>query len=159
MNFTRGTLLEAFNVNMNYDIISLFETSLNETIVVEENLIPGYKFYPWNHPDGSRNGGVGMFYKESLPLRGRLDISFEECLVSELMFGHKKSFLLYFIETQLTSPEFDHFIKDFESLCTNFKNEKPYAMFFAGDFNGHMQAWVRVTLMPKEIVWMIYSLR
>ena len=120
-DFYRVTLLEAFNVNMNYDIISLCETSLNETIVVEDNLIPGYKFYPWNHPDGSRNGGVGIFYKESLPLRVRLDLSFEECLVSELMFGHKKIFFTVLYRNpanKVSSPKFDHFIKIFSKTKT-----------------------------------------
>ena len=90
--FYRISLLEAHNTNFNYDIISLCETSLNDTIEVDENIIPGYKFFPWNHPDGNKNGGVGIFYKESLPLRIRRDLSFDECLVTELIFGRKKIF-------------------------------------------------------------------
>ncbi len=54
--------------------------------------IPGYIFHPLNHPSGERRGGVGIFYKESLPLRVRADLSFDECLVSELRFGRKKIF-------------------------------------------------------------------
>ena len=91
-DFCRISLLEAHNTNFNYDIISLCETSLNETIQVPENILPGYKFHASNHPDGNRSGGVGIFYKESLPLRIRHDLSFEECIVSELIFGHKRIF-------------------------------------------------------------------
>ena len=91
-NFYRVTLVEAENVNYNYDIISLCETSLNATIEVTENILPGYKFYPCYHPDGNRSGGVGIFYKESLPLNIRHDLSFEECIVSELSFGCKNIF-------------------------------------------------------------------
>ena len=91
-DFYRVSLLEAHNSSYNYDIISLCETSLNDTIEIRDDMLPGYKFYPWNHPDGNRSAGVGIFYKESLPLRVRPDLSFNECLVSELIFGRKKIF-------------------------------------------------------------------
>ena len=56
------------------------------------------RYHPLNNPDGSKNGGVGIFYKESLPLRIREDLSFDACLVSELKFGHKKCSLQSSIE-------------------------------------------------------------
>ena len=58
--FHRVSLIEAHNTTFDYDIISLCETSLNDTIQIPDNILPGYKYYPCNHPDGSRNGGVGM---------------------------------------------------------------------------------------------------
>ena len=73
-DFTRVTLLEAHNTEYNYDIISLCETSLDNNIQVPE--MPGNKFHSCNHPDGNRSGGVGIFYKESLPLKIREDLSF-----------------------------------------------------------------------------------
>ena len=60
-DFYRITLLEAHNTVHNYDIISLCETSLNDSVQVPENALPGYKFHSCNHPDGDRNGGVGFF--------------------------------------------------------------------------------------------------
>ena len=39
------------------------------------------------------------------------------------------------------SPEFESFLKNFEELHVKIKSENPYAMFFAGDFNGHSQLW------------------
>ena len=132
--------MEADNVNYNYDIISLCETSLNDTIQVPENLLPGYKFYPCNHPDGNRSGSVGIFYKETLPLRIRHDLSFRECIVSELTFGRKNIFFTVLYRNpwnKAPSAEFQHFIIDMENLYQKIKEEKPYAMFFAGDLNGH----------------------
>ena len=142
--FSRVSLLEAHNTNFNYDIISLCETSLNDTIEVPDNILPGYKYYPCNHPDGNRNGGVGIFYKESLPLRLRHDLSFEECIVSELIFGHKRIFFTVIYrnpENKAYSPEFDNFLEHFNNLFLKIKNENPYAIFFTGDFNAHSQAW------------------
>ena len=143
-NFHRITLLEAHNSIFKYDIISLCETSLNDDVTVPENALPGYIYYPLNNPDGSRNGGVGIFYKESLPLRIREDLSFDECLVTELIFGHKKIFFTVFYRNpkhDASSAEFSDFLTNFETLYESIKKEKPYAMFWTGDANGHTQAW------------------
>ena len=99
-NFSRVSLLQAHNTIFKYDIISLCETSLNDDIQVPEGLLPGYLYHPLNHPDGVKSGGVGIFYKETLPLRVRTDLSFSECLVTELSFGREKSFSLYSTETR-----------------------------------------------------------
>ena len=91
-DFYRITLLEAHNTECSYDVILLCEISLNDAVQVPENALPGYKFYACNHEDGARSGGVGIFYKESSPLRIRDDLSFNECIVAEMRFGHKKIF-------------------------------------------------------------------
>ena len=101
-DFYRISLLEAHNTIFNYDIISLCETSLSDEIKVPENAIPGYIYHPLNNPDGSKNGGVGIFYKDSLPLKIRSDLSFDECLVSELIFGRKKKFLYRLLQKPKT---------------------------------------------------------
>ena len=143
-NFYRISLLEAQNTNFNYDIISLCETSLNDTVVVPENAFPGYKFHACNYAGGTKSGGVGMFYKETLPLRIREDLSFSECIVSELIFGHKKIFFTVLYrnpENKANTPEFDKFLENLENLYLKIKNENPFAMFLTGDFNAHSQAW------------------
>ena len=123
-DFYRVSLLEANNLNFNYDIISLCETSLNDSIKVPDNILPGYKFNACNHPGGHPCGGVGIFYKESLPLKIRDDLSFGECLVSELIFGHKRIFFSVLYrnpENTAQSPEFQTFIENFENLYLKIK--------------------------------------
>ena len=142
--FYRVSLLEANNTSCKYDIISLCETSLNDEITVPENALPGYLYHPLNNPSGERNGGVGIFYKDSLPLRVREDLSFDECLVSELRFGHKKIFFTVFYRNPkncASSPEFGNFLLNFENLHKSIQSEKPYATFYAGDANAHTQVW------------------
>ena len=142
--FYRISLLEAHNTLFKYDIISLCETSLNDEITVPENALPGYLYHPLNNPSGERNGGVGIFYKESLPLRVRDDLSFGECLVCELRFGHKKVFFTVFYRNpkiKASSPEFDDFLSNFENLQKSIQSEKPYATFYTGDVNAHTQVW------------------
>ena len=143
-NFYRITLLEAHNTEHNYDIISLCETSLNDTVLVPENALPGYKFHSCNHPDGGRNGGVGIFYKETLPLKIRHDLSFDECIVSEIILDRKRFFFTVLYRnphSKAQTAEFNSFLENFENLYLKITNEKPYAMFFTGDFNGHSQTW------------------
>ena len=143
-DFYRVSLLEAHNTVFNYDIISLCETSLNATVNVKENILPGYHFVSQNNPDGSKNGGVGIFYKESLPLRIRQDLSFGECLVSEIMFGRKKIFFSVLYRNpahKASSIEFNCFTDNLEKLTNQMRSEKPYAIFFTGDFNAHSQTW------------------
>ena len=142
--FYRISLLEAHNTLYKYDIISLCETSLSDDITVPENALPGYIYHPLNNPDGSRNGGVGIFYKDSLPLRIREDLSFDECLVTELIFGHKKIFFTVFYRNPkhgASSIGFTDFLSNFKNLYDGIIQEKPYAMFFTGDANGHTQTW------------------
>ena len=62
-DFYRISLLQVRNVDFNYDIISLCETSLNDTIQVPVNILPGYKFHG-NHHDGNRSGGVDFFIRK-----------------------------------------------------------------------------------------------
>ena len=90
------------------------------------------------------NGGVGIFYKESLPLRARFDLSFGESLVVELNFGRKKIFFTVVYRNPIfkaNSLEFSTFLDNFKVLHERIKLENPYSCFFTGDFNGHTQTW------------------
>ena len=132
-DFQRVSLLEAHNSIFKYDIISLCETSLNEVTKVPENILRGYNFISADHPSGEKKGGVGLFYKESLPLKFREDLYFEECIVTELKFGRKKIFFTVLYRNPINkhgSPEFLNFTQNFESLHKRIMNEKPYTVFF-----------------------------
>ena len=87
-NFQRVRLIEAHNSLFNYDLISICETSLNNTVELPEAHLDDYTFSPANNP--TKHGGVGLFYKNSLPVNPRYDLSFEESIVVELHFGRKK---------------------------------------------------------------------
>ena len=118
-DFQRVSLLEAHNSIFKYDIISLCETSLNEATKVPENILKGYHFFPSNHPSGDKKGGVGIFFKESLPLKIRHDLSFEECIVTELIFGRKTIFFTVLYRNPIIkvgTPEFENFVKNFGDL-------------------------------------------
>ena len=92
-NFQRVGLIEAHNSIFNYDQISICETSLNESfndsVELPDTLLNDYTFVPANNPVNSRNGEVGLFYKNSLPVTVRNDLSFDESIVVELKFIYR----------------------------------------------------------------------
>ena len=100
-NFQRVNLIEAHNSIFNYDLISICETSLNDSVELPDILLNDYTFVPANNPANSRNGGLGLFYKNSLPVIVRNDLCFDESIVVELKFGRKENSLLYYIELLL----------------------------------------------------------
>ena len=65
-NFKRVRLIEAHNSIFNYDLISICETNLNDSVELPETLLDDYTFVPANKPGNTRHGGVGLFYKNSL---------------------------------------------------------------------------------------------
>ena len=143
--FSRVNLLQSQNVIHNYnDIISLCETSLNDESQIPKPLMEGYEFKSSNHPSGEKRGGVGIFYKETLPLTIKNYFSFDECLVCEIHIGKKKIFYSVIYRSpsnRANSPEFHQFLTNFENLVIKIRDEKPYASFYVGDFNAHCQNW------------------
>ena len=141
-NFERVQLIEAHNSLFNYDLISLCETTLTSINEVPDPLLNDYTFIPANHPSDTPHGGVGLFYRNSLPLKPRPELAFDESIVVELKFGRKKIFftVLYRSPSQYAA-ELQTFINNFENLHTNIQNENPFAIFYTGDFNGHSQFW------------------
>ena len=87
--FQRVRLIEAHNSFFNYDLISICETSLNDTVELPETLFNGYTSVPANNCANIRCGRVGRLYKNSLLVIVREDLSFEDSSVAELKCGRK----------------------------------------------------------------------
>ena len=135
---------EAHNSLFNYDLISICETSLNDSVELPEPLLNEYTFVSANNPANKRRGGVGLFYKHSLPVVVRNDLSFDESIVLELKFGRKKIFFTVLYRSPASdhnSPNFQTFLSNFSYLYTKIKAENPFATFITGDFNAHSQFW------------------
>ena len=144
-NFQRVSLIEAHNSLFNYDLISICETSLNDSVTLPDTMLNDYTFEPANHPANTRRGGVGLFFKNSLPVVIRKDLSFDESIVIELKFGRKKVFFTVLYRSPSfdhSSPEFQTFLLNFRNLYSKIKAENPFATYFTGDFNAHSQFWL-----------------
>ena len=84
-NFSKISLLRAYNAIHNYDIICLSETYLNhDTLSDSDNLkIPGYELIRVDHPSKQKRGGICMYHKEFLPIR----VNNISCLKESLNFS------------------------------------------------------------------------
>ena len=143
-NFQRVNLIEAHNSIFDYDLISINETSLNDTVELPETLLDDYTFVHANNTANTRHGGVGLFYKKSRPVIVRNDLSFDESIVVELKFERKKVFFTVLYRSPAfnhSTVEFQTFLSNFKQLDRSIKSENPLAMFFTGDFNAHSQMW------------------
>ena len=117
--FNVFVLLKPITSYLIIDLISICETSLNDSVELPLSLLNDYTFVPANNPLNTRNGGVGFFYKNSLPVIVQNDLSFDESIVVELKFGRKKIFFTVLYQTPScnhTSPEFQDFLSKFETL-------------------------------------------
>ena len=72
-DFSRVSLINAYNTVNKYDIIALVETHLDSAINLPENLcqasklhIEGYSFIRRDHPAHTKRGGVGLFVRTPL---------------------------------------------------------------------------------------------
>ena len=132
-DFQRVQLIEARNSIFNYGLISICETALNDSIELPETLLNDYTFIPSNNPNNTKHGGVGLFYKNSLPIQVRDDLSFNESIVVELKFGRKKIFFTVLYRSPAfkhNTPEFNEFILNFENLHSKIKADKAICNFF-----------------------------
>ena len=62
--FERVDLLEADNCSFNYDLISICETNLTDSLVPKVPKLDGYGFEAANHPANIAHGGVGFFFSK-----------------------------------------------------------------------------------------------
>ena len=104
-------------------------------------MLENYNFVSCNNPSNTRRG-VDLFYKNDLPIKIRNDLSFDESIVVEVVFGRKKIFFTVMYKSpshSQASQQFELFLNNFETLYENIKKDNPFAVFFAGDFNFHSQ--------------------
>ena len=79
----RVRIMEAHNSIFNCDLISICETNLNDSNKLPDILLNDYTFVHSKNPTNTGH----LFYKNSLPINIRNDLSFDESIVIELNFG------------------------------------------------------------------------
>ena len=88
------SLLQRLAYGKDFDVISLFETWLNPT-VLDNKVLSGYNIFRRDRDD--RGGGVSIAVKSNIHSCRRIDLEREgtELVVVELTNGHDKPCLLY----------------------------------------------------------------
>ena len=106
------------------------ETMLSGNISNEEIFINGFSPDPFRNDKASniRNGGVCLFYKESLPIKERCDL--------EIKFNRKKIFIvLSHCHPNMSNNEFAEFTNLLENIDDSIRKENPTVSILCGDFN------------------------
>ena len=132
------SLLKMYIIIYNYDVICLSETYLDSSILSDDNNleIPGYDLIRAHHPSNSKQGGVCVYYRNSLPLK-ILDIFYlQECIVFELKIGNKfcKILSLYRSHNQ-SQDEFETFTNNLELILDKIFETNPFLVNALGSFN------------------------
>ena len=144
-DFIKVPLIEAFITTSNFDIVCLSEAFLDSTIPDDDvNIqINGYSLLRADHPSNIKRGGVCIYFKESLPLIRRNDLTnLKDCLITEVNVNNKKCFFT----CQYRSPsqnhdELEHFCTNFDLLLSNNNNLYPTCSIVLVDFNAKCPEW------------------
>ena len=143
-DFAKVSAIKAFNTTKNFDFVCLSESYLDSDISsVDKNLcLDGNKLIRADHPKNIKQGGVCIYYRETLPVK-IIQLSYvPECLVCEINYKKKKIFIvtLYRSPSQSTD-EFDEFLRGFEDVIDYINQCNPYFTLITGDFNARCNRW------------------
>ena len=120
------------------DIICLSYPCLDSTIQSDnDNLeIPGYNLVRSDHPSNNKRAGVCIYYKASLHLRV-IDICFlQECIIFEVMIGHKQcNFVALYRSPSQDQDEFDSLSKNLEITLDKLALNNPFMLVVIVDLN------------------------
>ena len=145
-NFTKLSLLQAYNSVHNYDIICLSETYLNSSVSCDDdNLeIPGYNLIGADHPSDNRRGGVCVYYKNTLPLK-LVNINYlQECLNFEVKIVNKLcNFISLYRSPSQSQDNFETFIDNLELNIDEIAARNPFLIVILGDFNAKLNTWCK----------------
>ena len=143
-DFAKVSAIKAFNTTKNFDFICLSESYLDSTISsVDKNLrLDGYILIRAANPKNIKQGGVCIYYRETLPLKIIQLNYLPEYLVCEISYNDKKIFIvaLYRSPSQSTD-EFDEFLRGFEDVIDYINQCNPYFTLITGDFNARCNRW------------------
>ena len=132
-------MIEAFISTHNFDILCLSEIFLDSTIDLnDENInIDGNSILRADHPSNNIHGGFCIYFKQSLPLIRRDDVStMQEAIVTEISVKNETCFFTWTYRSQSqTRDEFKNFSSEQNLLLTNINNNQPACSILIGDFD------------------------
>ena len=112
-NFSKLSLLEAYNVEHKLDMICLSETFLDCSIPGNDERLnmKGYKLIRADNPSDSKKGDVGIYYKEFLAVC-RVEVkNLNECLIFQVSIKNKRGCVVSLYRSpSRTQDEFDIFL-------------------------------------------------
>ena len=100
--------------------------------------IDGYSILRADHPSNNKRGGVCIYFKQSLPLIRRDDLStMQETIVTEISLSQ-------------SHDELENFCSELNLLLTNINNNQPACSVLIGDFNAKCSKWCNGGLQSTD---------
>ena len=138
-NFIKLSSLQAFNSTYNFDFICISESYLDSTYSSDDSslVLKDYKLVRSDHPQNIKRGGVCIYYRESLPVKLLKISNLPECLILEIIYGHKKCSIVSLYRSPSQTPDdFDYFIKELDCIHDKINTSgNPNLLLILGDFN------------------------
>ena len=141
-NFYRKTLIETFNLAMNYDVIAISESALHSDTENNELLLNGYIPFRRDLPDDRQYGGILVYVKNSIACQERQDLeTTTDQLILELTVDKKSVFISsnYRKHHHNDEDELSVYMDNFQQSCQNIRAQNPFCTLHIGDFNSHIQ--------------------
>ena len=122
-----------------FDMFGVCESMLTGNISNEDILINGFSPDPFRSDKAPniRNGGVCLYFKESLPIKNRCDLAIlAETIVAEIKFNKKKIFIvLSYCHPNMPNNEFAEYMCLLENIYESIRKENPTVSILCRDFN------------------------
>ena len=138
-DFARIPLIESLQNINDFDMFGVCESMLTTNILNEDICINGFSPDPFRSDKdlNTRNGGVCLYFKESLPIKERRDLEIiPETIVAEIKLIRKKIFVvLSYCHPNISSEEFNEYLNSLEQIYELIRKENSYVSIFCGDFN------------------------
>ena len=146
-NYTKVSLLTAYNLIHNFDIICVSETFINsETAANDPNLeTPGYNMHRADHRSNCKRGGVSIFYKATLSLRVLHISNLNEGTNFEVSSANKICRFIHLCRSSYqTQDEFQIFKSNLELNLDSFSSCNPFLTIMMCDFNAKSKQWCKI---------------
>ena len=116
-NLSKISQIEAYNSLCSHDFICISETYFDSTILEGDQSfhLNGYNLRRADHPNITKQGGAGIYHKESLGVSEVGLSNLSQCLICEVSLQNCKGYIgvVYRFSNQ-DSTEFKNFLSDFD---------------------------------------------
>ena len=138
-DFARIPLIESLQNINDFDMFDVCESMLTSNILNEDIYINGFSPEPFRSDKGlnTRNGGICLYFKESLPIKERRDLEIiPETIVAEIKLIRKKIFVvLSHCQPNISIGEFNEYLNSLEKNHESIRKDNSYVSILYGDFN------------------------
>ena len=143
-NLSKIPQLEAYNSVYKHDFIYISETFFDFSVQKgDKNIqLDGYNLFRANYPSNSKQGGVCIFYKETLGVCNLKSLTFSECIICEASIQNSKGYVgVAYRSPWQDSFEFENFLSNLEKVLSDTISCNSLFTIILGDFNARSSVW------------------